>query len=51
MRLRLAAHLHLSIAERLAGWGDAVEVVEPAEVRAELARIGAELVARYSRQP
>ncbi|WP_125777129.1 helix-turn-helix transcriptional regulator [Antribacter gilvus] len=49
VRVRVAAHLHRSIAERLAGWGDAVEVVEPAEVRAELAQIGTELVARYAR--
>jgi predicted DNA-binding transcriptional regulator YafY len=35
------------IAERLAGWGAMVDVVEPAEVRAELARIGRELVDHY----
>jgi|SRR4051794_20660158 predicted DNA-binding transcriptional regulator YafY len=46
-RLRLSAHLPLSIAERIAGWGDTVEVVESDEVRAELARIGAELTRRY----
>jgi hypothetical protein len=46
-RVRLAAHLPLSIAERIAGWGATVEVVESAPVRAELARIGAELTARY----
>jgi predicted DNA-binding transcriptional regulator YafY len=46
-RVRVAAHTALSIAEQLAGWGAAVEVLEPAEVRAELARLGAELVARY----
>lgn len=32
------------IAQRLAGWGRAVEVVSPPEVSAALARIGAELV-------
>ena len=46
-RVRLAAPMALSIAEQLAGWGAAVEVLEPAEVRTELARLGAELVARY----
>ena len=46
-RVRVSAHLALSIAERLAGWGTAVEVLEPDSVRAELARLGAELVARY----
>jgi hypothetical protein len=35
------------IAQPLAGWGDAIEVVESDGVRAELARLGAELVARY----
>jgi predicted DNA-binding transcriptional regulator YafY len=34
------------VAEQLAGFGGAVEVLEPAEVRAELAAIGAELVER-----
>jgi predicted DNA-binding transcriptional regulator YafY len=46
-RVRLAAHLALSIAERIAGWGDTAEVVESDAVRAELARIGAELTRRY----
>lgn len=31
-------------------WGTLVEVVEPAAVRAELARIGAELTERYGRR-
>ncbi|KGH48692.1 transcriptional regulator [Modestobacter caceresii] len=47
--LRVAAHTVRSVAEQLAGLGGAVEVLEPAEVRTELARIGAELVARHSR--
>ncbi|QYC42282.1 HTH domain protein [Nonomuraea coxensis DSM 45129] len=47
-RVRVAAPMALSIAEQLAGWGAQVEVVEPEAVRAELARIGAELVARYA---
>lgn len=47
-RVRIAAHTPLSIAEQVAGWGATVEVLEPASVRAELARLGAELMARYS---
>jgi len=42
------APMALSIAERLAGWGAAVEVLEPDSVKAELARLGAELVQRYA---
>ncbi|GAA3954578.1 helix-turn-helix transcriptional regulator [Actinoplanes auranticolor] len=47
VRVRVAAPMALSIAEQLAGWGAAVEVLEPEPVQAELARLGAELVARY----
>ena len=47
-RLRLSATTALMIAQVLAGWGGLVEVVESDGVRAELARLGAELVARYS---
>jgi predicted DNA-binding transcriptional regulator YafY len=46
-RVRLAAPTPLDIARHLAGWGALIEVVEPRSVRAELARIGAELAARY----
>jgi predicted DNA-binding transcriptional regulator YafY len=35
------------IAEQLAGWGHHIEVVGPPEVQRHLARIGAQLVARY----
>ena len=49
VRVRVASHMARSIAEQLAGWGNAVEVLEPEEVRSELARIGAELVRRYPR--
>jgi predicted DNA-binding transcriptional regulator YafY len=48
-RARVAADTPLSLARNLAGWGAHVEVVEPAPVRAELARLGAELVERYAR--
>ncbi|GAA2074258.1 helix-turn-helix transcriptional regulator [Actinomadura alba] len=45
--VRLAAPTPLDIARHLAGWGAMIEVVEPRSVQAELARIGAELAARY----
>ena len=47
VRVRVAAPMAVSIAETIAGWGAAVEVLEPDSVRAELARIGSELVQRY----
>lgn len=47
-RLQVASHTARSVAEHLAGLGAAVEVLEPASVRAELATLGAELVARYA---
>lgn len=46
-RARVAAPSALMIAQQLAGWGGAVDVVEPDSVRAELARLGSELVGRY----
>jgi predicted DNA-binding transcriptional regulator YafY len=50
-RVCLAAPAPLDIARHLAGWGALIDVVEPASVRAELARIGAELTARYEAPP
>lgn len=47
IRVRISAHMPLSIAETIAGWGAAVEVLEPDSVQTELARLGSELVARY----
>jgi predicted DNA-binding transcriptional regulator YafY len=47
-RVRLGAPTPLDIARHLAGWGAMIEVVEPRSVRNELARIGAELVGRYT---
>jgi hypothetical protein len=38
----------VSIAQELAGWGALVEVLEPDSVKAELARLGSELVERYA---
>ncbi|WP_431893228.1 helix-turn-helix transcriptional regulator [Nonomuraea sp. bgisy101] len=43
-RVRVAAPTPLMIAQYLAGWGALVEVVDSPPVRAELARLGAELV-------
>ena len=45
--VRLAAPTPLDIARNLAGWGTMIEVVQPRSVQTELARIGAELTARY----
>jgi predicted DNA-binding transcriptional regulator YafY len=47
LRARVAAQSITAVAEQLAGWATMVEVVDPPEVVDELARIGAELVARY----
>lgn len=49
--VRLAAPTPLMIAQHLAGWGVLIEVIEPASVRIELARLGAELVQRYAPTP
>ncbi|WP_324649961.1 helix-turn-helix transcriptional regulator [Georgenia sp. H159] len=49
VRARVSAHMALSVAEQLAGFGAGVEVVEPEAVRAELARLGAELGELYGR--
>jgi len=45
--LRVAAHTTVGLAEQLAGWGARVDVVAPAGLRAELVRIGRELIARH----
>lgn len=47
-RVRVAAPSPLMIAEHLAGWGAGLVVESPESVQAELARIGAELTARYT---
>ena len=52
VRLRLAAPTPLMIAQPLAGWGALADIEDRSEgsvaVRAELARLGAELMARYA---
>jgi len=47
-RMRVGAPTPRDIAQNLAGWGALVEVLDPPEVRAALARIGAELATRYA---
>ena len=50
-RVRVAAPTPLDLGRDLAGWGGLVEVLEPPEVQAVLARIGSELAARYGPGP
>ncbi|GAA4606357.1 putative DNA-binding transcriptional regulator YafY [Actinoplanes octamycinicus] len=50
-RVRVGAPAPRDLARTLAGWGAMVEVLGPPEVRAALARIGTELVARYAGDP
>ncbi|MFE7407401.1 helix-turn-helix transcriptional regulator [Isoptericola sp. NPDC057559] len=47
VRVRVAAPTPLDVARHLAGWGAQARVLGPPEVRAELARLGAELVAQH----
>ncbi|GAB3816127.1 WYL domain-containing protein [Tessaracoccus terricola] len=47
VEVSVASHTAQSVAEQLAGWGAMLEVLGPPEVRAELARIGRELVAAH----
>jgi len=47
VRARVAAQSTTAVAEQLAGWATMIEVVDPPEVVAALARIGATLVDRY----
>ena len=49
VRVRLAAPTPLMIAQPLAGWGAMIEVEDSPEVRAELVRLGTELVACHAR--
>jgi predicted DNA-binding transcriptional regulator YafY len=46
--VRVGAPTPRDIARTLSGWGAAVEVLDPPEVRAELARIGSELAGLYA---
>jgi predicted DNA-binding transcriptional regulator YafY len=49
VEVEFRGHHPLSLARELAGFGNLVEVTEPAEVRAGLAQVGEELVAQYAR--
>jgi len=51
VEVEIGAPSHEFLAEGLAGWGDRLEVVGPPELRARLAEIGRQLVARYADQP
>ena len=46
VRLRVTAPTEPLLARGLAGWGDHLDVLEPASLRSELARLGAELSRR-----
>lgn len=48
IRFRVTAPTPLMIAQHLAGWGGAIEVLGPPSVQAELARLGSELTTRYA---
>ena len=48
--MQLGGASTLQLAERLAGWGNGVEVVRPVELRRHLAEIGAQLVEAYAKQ-
>ncbi|WP_280236497.1 helix-turn-helix transcriptional regulator [Nocardia cyriacigeorgica] len=48
VQVRVTAPTAWMVAQQLAGWGRSIEVTGPADVCCELARIGAELVARYA---
>jgi predicted DNA-binding transcriptional regulator YafY len=49
VEVELRGHSPGSLAAEIAGFGSAVELIDPPEVRAELARIGAELAAVYAK--
>jgi predicted DNA-binding transcriptional regulator YafY len=48
LRAQLSAPTAALIAQRLAGWGAQVEVLDPPSVQSHLTRIAAELTARYT---
>jgi predicted DNA-binding transcriptional regulator YafY len=48
VEVELRGHSPRALAGELAGFGAAVEILDPVEVREQLARIGVELVDRYS---
>ncbi len=49
--VEIRGHDPQSVAREIAGFGDGLELLEPAEVRDELARLGAALTRTYGHQP
>ncbi|WP_039796742.1 helix-turn-helix transcriptional regulator [Nocardia araoensis] len=49
VQVRVTAPTAWMLAQQLAGWGASIEVIDPPEVRAELARLGSELLERYGK--
>jgi predicted DNA-binding transcriptional regulator YafY len=48
LEVRIGGASTLQLAERLAGWGNGIEVVRPRQLRRQLAEIGAQLVEAYA---
>lgn len=46
--VEVRAHLLIGLAEQLAGWGNRIDIITPAELRTELHRIGTELVSHLN---
>ena len=51
VEVELRGHSPYALATEIAGFGGSIELTEPPEVRAELARIGADLAAMYAAPP
>ena len=51
VRIEIRGHSLQSLAGEIAGFGAHLEVIDPPELRDELARIGAELLAAYPPHP
>ncbi len=49
--IEVRAHLLVALAEQLAGWGDRIEVLTPDGLRAELVRLGRDLVRHHGASP
>ena len=45
--VEVRAHMLVGVAEKIAGWGNRIDVLSPLCLRSELARIGSELVAHH----
>ena len=49
--VEVRAHQLTGLAEQLAGWGNRIDVLPPADLRAELRRIGTDLAAHHTAPP